>query len=143
MFGDRPALSPPEIFYQRMLAGDPTEASDKAEEFLKERSLISYYDEVALKGLQLAQADADRGALDQERLTKIRDAAIEFAGNLSDRIIGRPPTTARRPMQKRGGPQWRAFLKTRHTHICRLSASKTCPPSGRASVLFCVWLAVV
>ena len=23
MFGDRPALSPPEIFYQRMLAGDP------------------------------------------------------------------------------------------------------------------------
>jgi hypothetical protein len=35
MFGDRPALSPPEIFYQRMLAGDPTEALDKAEEFLR------------------------------------------------------------------------------------------------------------
>ena len=84
MFGDRPALTPPEIFYQRMLAGDPTEASDKAEEFLKERSLSSYYDEVALKGLQLAQADAERGALDQERLTKIRDAVIEFAGNLAD-----------------------------------------------------------
>ena len=66
---DRPALSPPEIFYQRMLAGDPTEAAEKAEEFLKERSLASYYDEVALKGLQLAQADAERGALDQERLT--------------------------------------------------------------------------
>jgi predicted PurR-regulated permease PerM len=29
MFGDRPALSPPEIFYQRMLAGDPTEASER------------------------------------------------------------------------------------------------------------------
>jgi hypothetical protein len=42
MFGDRPALSPPEIFYQRMLAGDPTEASEKAEEFLKERTLSSY-----------------------------------------------------------------------------------------------------
>jgi predicted PurR-regulated permease PerM len=85
MFGDRPALSPPEIFYQRMLAGDPTEASEKAEEFLKERSLTSYYDEVALKGLQLAQADAARGALDHERLTTIRDAAIEFANNISDR----------------------------------------------------------
>lgn len=84
MFGDRPALSSPEIFYQRMLAGDPTEASDKAEEFLKERSLASYYDEVALKGLQLAQADAERGALDQERLKGIRDAAIEFASNLAD-----------------------------------------------------------
>jgi predicted PurR-regulated permease PerM len=84
MFGDRPALSPPEIFYQRMLAGDPTEASDKAEEFLKERSLTSYYDEVALKGLQLAQADAERGALDEQRLTKIRDAVSEFANNISD-----------------------------------------------------------
>jgi predicted PurR-regulated permease PerM len=84
MFGDRPALSPPEIFYQRMLAGDPTEASEKAEEFLKERSLTSYYDEVALKGLQLAQADAERGALDHERLTTIRDAVIEFANNISD-----------------------------------------------------------
>ena len=90
MFGDRPALSPPEIFYQRMLAGDPTEASEKAEEFLKERSLSSYYDEVALKGLQLAQADADRGALNLERLTKIRDAVSEFANNLSD-VEDRPP----------------------------------------------------
>ncbi len=84
MFGDRPALSPPEIFYQRMLAGDPTEAAEKAEEFLKERSLASYYDEVALKGLQLAQMDADRGALNQERLTKIRDAVHEFANDLSE-----------------------------------------------------------
>jgi predicted PurR-regulated permease PerM len=84
MFGDRPALSPPEIFYQRMLAGDPTEASEKAEEFLKERSLSSYYDEVALKGLQLAQVDAERGTLDPVRLTKIRDAISEFANNISE-----------------------------------------------------------
>jgi predicted PurR-regulated permease PerM len=91
MFGDRPALSPPEIFYQRMLAGDPTEAAEKAEEFLKERSLSSYYDEVALKGLQLAQADAERGALNHERLTKIRDAVSEFANNLSDQDDRPPP----------------------------------------------------
>ena len=49
IFGDRPALSPPEMFYQRMLAGDPTEAAGKAEEFLKEKSLSSYFDEVALR----------------------------------------------------------------------------------------------
>ena len=47
IFGDRPALSPPEMFYQRMLAGDPIEAAGKAEEFLKEKSLSSYFDEVA------------------------------------------------------------------------------------------------
>ena len=91
MFGDQPALSPPEIFYQRMLAGDPTEASDKAEEFLKERSLSSYYNDVALRGLQLAQADDERGALSQERLIKIRDAVAEFAGNLADRDDRPPP----------------------------------------------------
>ena len=91
MFGDRPALSPPEIFYQRVLAGDPTEVSEKAEEFLKERSLSSYYDEVALKGLQLAQADAERGALDSERLIKIRDAVSEFANNISERDDRPPP----------------------------------------------------
>jgi hypothetical protein len=91
MFGDRPALSPPEIFYQRMLAGDPTEAAEKAEEFLKERSLSSYYDEVALKGLQLAQADSERGALDHERLAKIKDAVAEFASDLADQDDRPPP----------------------------------------------------
>jgi len=91
MFGDRPALSPPEIFYQRMLAGDPTEAADKAEEFLKERSLASYYDEVALRGLQLAQADANRGVLSDERLVRIRDAVSELVDNLEDGGERPPP----------------------------------------------------
>src|ERR1700733_5371796 len=83
MFGDRPALSPPEIFYQRMLAGDPTEATEKAEEFLKERSLSSYYDEVAIKGLQLAQSDLERDVLDQSRRGKARDTVIEWVTDLS------------------------------------------------------------
>jgi predicted PurR-regulated permease PerM len=93
IFGDRPALSPPEMFYQRMLAGDPTEAAGKAEEFLKEKSLSSYFDEVALKGLLLAQADAKRGALDQARMTKIRDAVTEFASDLSTQDDSIPEVT--------------------------------------------------
>ena len=90
MFGDRPALSPPEIFYQRMLAGDPTEAAEKAEQFLKERSLAAYYDEVAIKGMQLAQSDFDRAALDQTRLARIRDTVVEFVEDLSEQDEGRP-----------------------------------------------------
>ena len=90
MFGDRPALSPAEIFYQRMLAGDPTEAAEKAEEFLKERSLSSYYDDVAIKGLQLAQSDLDRDALDPSRLIRIRDTVLEFANDLSDQADVEP-----------------------------------------------------
>jgi predicted PurR-regulated permease PerM len=90
MFGDRPALSPAEIFYQRMLAGDPTEATEKAEEFLKERSLSSYYDEVAIKGLQLAQSDLERDVLDQSRIGKVRDTVIEFVNDLSDQTDQEP-----------------------------------------------------
>ncbi|MBO1907768.1 AI-2E family transporter [Microvirga sp. 3-52] len=84
MLGDRPALSPPEIFYQRMLAGDPAEAADVAEEFLKERSLSVYYDEVALAGLRLARADALRGVLDEARLERLRDTVEELVDDLSD-----------------------------------------------------------
>lgn len=94
IFGDRPALSPPEMFYQRMLAGDPTEAAEKAEEFLKEKSLSSYFDEVALRGLQLAQTDAKRGALDQVRMSKIRDAVTEFASDLSTQDDSIPDVTS-------------------------------------------------
>jgi hypothetical protein len=90
MFGDRPALSPPEIFYQRMLAGDPTEAAEKAEQFLKERSLSSYYDDVALKGLLLAQMDLDRDVLDVSRLLRIRDTVLEFTEDLSDQTDHEP-----------------------------------------------------
>ena len=61
LLGDRPALTPVESFYQRMLAGDPDEALEQAELLLRDRPLSSYYDEVALKGLQLAANDAVRG----------------------------------------------------------------------------------
>jgi predicted PurR-regulated permease PerM len=60
MLGDRPALTPVESFYQRILAGDADEAQDHAELLLRECSLSTYYDEIALKGLQLAANDAQR-----------------------------------------------------------------------------------
>lgn len=84
MFGDRPALSPPEIFYQRMLAEDPAEAVDKAEEFLKEKSLSTYYDEVALRGLRLAQNDIARGSLNPESIEKVRESVRELVDDLDD-----------------------------------------------------------
>ncbi|HEY0291123.1 MAG TPA: AI-2E family transporter, partial [Hansschlegelia sp.] len=84
MFGDRPSLTPPELFYQRMLVGDPAEAAEKAEEFLKERSLSTYYEEVALPGLLLATRDATRGALDDRRLATVRAAADELVEDLDE-----------------------------------------------------------
>ena len=83
LLGDRPALTPAEIAYQRMLAGDPVEATEQAQKFLRERSLIEYYDEVLMSGLKLAQSDAERGLLDQERMQRIRDAVVEIVDDLS------------------------------------------------------------
>jgi predicted PurR-regulated permease PerM len=84
MLSDRPPLSPAELFYQRMLAGDPDEAGEKAEEFLKERSLLAYYDEVAFPGLRLAQNDLLRGALGTQQTEKIRGAVRELIDDLND-----------------------------------------------------------
>src|SRR5271165_1225777 len=72
LLGDRPALTPTETFYQRILAGDADEAQDLAELLLKDRSLSSYYDEVALKGLQLAANDAERGVLNPQQLERVK-----------------------------------------------------------------------
>jgi hypothetical protein len=83
LLGDRPALSPPELFYQRMLANDPAEAVDMAEEFLKERSLAEFYENVALKGLMLAQADLRRDRLSADRLAEIRDSVAEVIDALA------------------------------------------------------------
>ena len=71
MLGDRPALTPVESFYQRILAGDADEAQDHAETLLRECSLTTYYDEVALKGLQLAANDARGGTLNHEHLDRV------------------------------------------------------------------------
>jgi predicted PurR-regulated permease PerM len=90
MFGDRPALSPSELFYQRMLAEDPAEAVDKAEEFLKASSLSTYYDEVALPGLKLAQNDIVRGALDRVQSEKIKAAVVEVVDDLVDQDDQKP-----------------------------------------------------
>jgi predicted PurR-regulated permease PerM len=84
LLGDRPALTPVESFYQRMLAGDPDEAHDQAEVLLKGMSLASYYDEVALNGLRLAAIDAERGALTPAHLARLRLSIRSLIEDLDD-----------------------------------------------------------
>jgi predicted PurR-regulated permease PerM len=82
MFGDEPALKPEELTYQRMLAGDPIEVAEQARQFLKEKPLREYYEDVLVPALRLAQADADRGLLDEERKQRIRDVIAELLDDL-------------------------------------------------------------
>jgi AI-2E family transporter len=85
MLGDQPALAMDESLYLRMLADDPDDATQDAEDFLRSHSLSAYYDEVAGRALMLAQADVNRGVLDPVRQTRIRDAIKGLIANLSDR----------------------------------------------------------
>ena len=91
ILGDRPALTPVESFYQRILAGDADEAEEHAELLLKDRSLSTYYDEVALKGLQLAAGDAQRGAVQNDQLDRIRTAVMALVHGLENHRDHKPP----------------------------------------------------
>jgi len=96
IFGDAPPLTQIENFYQRMLAGDASEVVDQAERFLKTKSLIDYYDEVALPALLMAQVDLRRGVLDEPRQRRIKETIDEVIEDLSDHV-DQPPAAAPAP----------------------------------------------
>jgi predicted PurR-regulated permease PerM len=74
LLGDRP--------YQRMLAGDPIEATEQAQSLLKERTLTEYYEQILMGALRLAWADAQRGRMDQPETQRIRDTVSEVVEDL-------------------------------------------------------------
>jgi predicted PurR-regulated permease PerM len=84
LLGDEPALTPEERFYQRALSGDAAEATYQAESCLKDQSLVSYLDRVALPGLKLAEGDEERGMLDKAQSDKIAGTVQEMLDNLAD-----------------------------------------------------------
>jgi predicted PurR-regulated permease PerM len=83
MLGDAPPMRPEETFYLRMLAGNPDEAAEQAEAFLSGHSLPAYFDEVAVKGLALAQRDVNRGALTEEGRKRVATMVEVFVDNLT------------------------------------------------------------
>ncbi len=95
MLGDRPALTPVESFYQRILAGDADEAQDHAETLLRECSLTAYYDEVALKGMQLAANDARRGTLGHDQLDRVKTTIKSLVDGLASQEDEQPPPPKR------------------------------------------------
>jgi predicted PurR-regulated permease PerM len=94
LLGNEPALTPPQLVYQRMLAGDPIEASQQAQAYLKDASLEDYYDTILLDGLRLAEADARLGRLDRERVDRILATVNEVVDDLETHEDRPPSTTA-------------------------------------------------
>ena len=67
---------------------------------LKDRSLSSYYDEVALRGLRLARADSARGGLTGNRIERVSELIRSLIEDL-DEYEDRAPGQAKLP------PRWR------------------------------------
>jgi hypothetical protein len=84
LLGDEPALTPAQSFYQRALTGDAAEATYQAEVCLKDQSLETYLDKVALTGLKFAERDYERGTIDGEQEVKIANTVKEMMDNLAD-----------------------------------------------------------
>jgi hypothetical protein len=85
-----------------MLAGDPIEVAEQAQKYLKEKPLLAYYQDVLIEALKLAQADADRGHLDEERKQRIRDVIAELLNDLEDhadtpKLVPDGPSEAKTP----------------------------------------------
>ncbi|WP_406857160.1 AI-2E family transporter [Alsobacter sp. KACC 23698] len=95
LLGDRPALEPWEMLYQRLLVADTSEAVEQAEEFLKERSYADYYDGIVLKALGLAQADLSGGSLTPERAEVVRSAMVDLVSDLQQEV--EPPNLHEEP----------------------------------------------
>jgi predicted PurR-regulated permease PerM len=101
LLGDQPALTPIENFYQRALAGDPDEALEQAEVLLRDRSLSTYYDEVTIKGLQLAANDVLRGSVTAAQLARIE-------ATTNDLVDGLDSYEDREPTPRVAGEDWSA-----------------------------------
>ncbi|MBZ7927530.1 AI-2E family transporter (plasmid) [Ensifer adhaerens] len=84
LLGNEPVLNPKERLYQRLLAGDPDEATDNAEEMLEEIYLVEFYDTVAIPALLLAESDRIRGALTEEQRARVADSATTLVANLEE-----------------------------------------------------------
>jgi hypothetical protein len=94
LLGDEPVLAPEVKFYQRLLARDPDEATELAEEYLEDESLDKLYDSIILPALGLAEQDRLRGSLDRETVQEIAGDTIGVIDDLAEQQDPEPDEVA-------------------------------------------------
>ena len=116
LLGDRPALTKIENFYQRALAGDVDEVQEHAEELLEEIDLVSYYDEVAMPGLELAARDIARGVLTRAQMERIKETVTALVAELEYHADEKPATNVeKRPITPEVGKELRRSVENPET----------------------------
>ena len=90
LLGDAPALSPHELFYQRLLAMDPDEARNVVESHLQGNTIESLYESVLIPALRLAEEDRHSDVLGDRSADFISQSTREFIDDLGDRMSPQP-----------------------------------------------------
>jgi predicted PurR-regulated permease PerM len=134
LMGNRPALTAVESFYQRILADDPDEALASAELLLRNQSLSSYYDDVALRGLQLAANDVERGVLGATYLKRIRAAMAHLITAL-DKVADTAPADGA------AGSTSADHAKSPVVRVAAETAAGAAPPAAKSTALAGIWAA--
>jgi CheY-like chemotaxis protein len=94
LLGDEPALAPEVKFYQRLLARDPDEAAEIADEYLEEEPLDRLYDAVIMPALGFAEQDRLRGSLDRATVQEIAEDTIGVVDDLAEAGVAEPDEEA-------------------------------------------------
>lgn len=84
LLGNEPVLQPQEKLYQRLLAGDPNEATDNAEDYLEEEYLVDYYEKVGLPALVLGEIDRQRGVMSEAQIALFSSSTQTLIENLAE-----------------------------------------------------------
>lgn len=85
LFGDRPALTPVEVFYQRLLAAHGDAMLTCARQALTTSSVLDFYDDVVLPSLRCAAQDHARGVITPDRLAAMQDGLRMMVAAIEDR----------------------------------------------------------
>jgi len=84
LLGDEPVLTEEARLYQRMVAKDPDEAFELAQDYLQQHSLLEFYEQVVVPALILAEQDRQRGVLDEDKQRHIWQNIRELVEDLAD-----------------------------------------------------------
>ncbi|WP_434623061.1 AI-2E family transporter [Azospirillum sp. B2RO_4] len=144
MLGDRPVLPDEAKVYQRLLARDPTEATELAEERLGACSPVELADGLLLPALSLAEQDRQRGSLNPDGRQAVAEGMASLLDELSETAVTADPArrvlcvAARNNLDEAAAGVLAYLLIGRGTHAdvvpCEKASSRAIASLGTAGV---------
>src|SRR3954468_9969090 len=113
LLGDQPVLAPEVKFYRRLLAGDPHEAEELAEDLLEERSLHEVLESIVLPALLFAGPDRQHRVLEPPR-PRPRGFGHHHRRRSGGAPRGGTAGAGSGARRRRPGPVRRRTLRSRH-----------------------------